>query len=266
MKRFLLLYSLVSVLSIAAQGQTTAKAAGMGSLSSIHIDNNSLFNNPAGLAAQKNISFLANTEQYYLLDGVNKSSLGAAIPTGFGAFGLIVHNFGFSEFRQQKLGLTYTRKLFRQLFIGGQINYFQTRISEYGSSGQVSFEVGLQAKLTKEFLIGTYISNPYQNDNLENSKLPTLFQIGLAYFVSEKIITGVELEKDIDFAMRIKYGLEYKVLEKIYVRTGFSSNPTNFHMGIGLKLSEKLMLDIGNKYDPSLGLTPSLSTGYLFIK
>ena len=266
MKQALLLFAFISLMSFAAIGQTTAKAVGMGSLTSIQTDAHSLFNNPAGLTDFSDVAFLVNAEQFYLVDGINKSSIGAAIPTSSGTFGITAYNFGFSDFRQQRLGIVYARKLLGQLNIGAQINYFQTRIPEYGSNGQLSFELGLQAKLTKDILIGACLTNPYQTGDLENAETPALFRMGMAYFVSEKITTGIELEKDIDFPIRVKFGLEYKFLGKLFLRTGFSSNPTNFHLGVGLQVNDKLMIDIGNKYDPTLGLTPSVSISYILGK
>ena len=79
-------------------------------------------------------------------------------------------------------------------------------------------------------------------------------------------MTAIELEKDIDFPLRIRYGLEYQIKDKLYLRIGYSSRPSNFHLGFGIYINDQLMIDVGNKYDQTLGLTPSASIGYVFNK
>jgi hypothetical protein len=264
MKRFLACLIVLFSLLAKSKAQSTSKALSLGGISTTLSEKDNLFLNPAGLASLNNIEVLAVTEQYYLLDGINKSGVGVVLPLGFGAFGLTASNFGFSEFRQQKLGLTYARKLMDKISIGAQFNYFQTRIPEYGSAGKISFEIGLQANLTKDIVVGTYILNPQQNENTSGAELPTLLRTGISYQVSKKIMTALELEKDIDFPLRIKYGIEYKLKEKFILRTGFSSRPANFHLGFGIQFSDHLTIDIGNKYDQTLGLTPAASVGYSF--
>lgn len=264
MKRFLACLIILFSLLAKSKGQSTSKALSLGGISTVLLDRNNLFLNPAGLASLENIEILAVTEQYYLLDGINKSGVGVVLPIGFGAFGMTVANFGFSEFKQQKLGLTYARKLMDKISIGAQFNYFQTRIPEYGSAGKISFEIGLQANLTKDLIIGTYILNPQENENTSVAELPTIFRAGISYLVSKKIMTAIELEKDIDFPLRIKYGVEYKLKEKFILRTGFSSRPANFHLGFGIQFNNHLIIDIGNIYDQTLGLTPAASIGYSF--
>lgn len=245
-------------------GQSTPKALGFGGISTTFEDQNNLFLNPAGLASINEIEVLAMTEHYYFLNGINRTGAGVVLPIGFGAFGLSFSNYGFSEFRQQKIGLAYSRKLMDKISIGTQFNYFQTRIPEYGSNGKISFEIGLQANLTKDIIVGTYIMNPVQYENTTDGELLTLIRTGIAYRVSKKITTAFELEKNVDYPLRLKYGLEYKPVEKIVVRTGYSSQPSNFHLGVGLMVNDHLTIDFGNKYDLILGLTLAGGLGYSF--
>ncbi len=256
MKSLLPLFVLFICCQAAAQNLTGTKSAAMGGLAAVGHGANGLFTNQAGLANIQSTSFIAASEQKFFLQGLNLSGAGAAFPTKSGTYGLSVSSYGFSEFRQQKVGLAYARKLGKNIFIGGQVDYFQTSIPEYGSDGTLTFELGLMAELGEGLWIGTHISNPYQTEIAPGDNFPTTVRAGLSYTVSEKASAGIELEKDVDFPMRVKFGLEYLPVERLAVRTGFSSNPANFHLGFGLFLGSQFSMELANKYNPELGMTP----------
>jgi len=54
--------------------------------------------------------------------------VGFAIPILAGTIGFNFHYFGTAEIRQNKIGLTYARKLSESLSIGGQFDWLSTQI------------------------------------------------------------------------------------------------------------------------------------------
>lgn len=203
------------------------------------------------------VAFAAFERRFVLAD-LDLMAVAVALPTRSGTFGLGVQNFGFEEFRQQKIGLTYARPLSKMLYLGGQINYFNTRIPEYGSNGSLTFDLGLQAEISDELVLGAFIGNPAQLEFAEGENLPTVMKFGASYLPSKKVNVGFELEKDVDFPLRVRAGLEYQAAEPLTVRTGFSSDPGTFHFGLGLRLANGLVVDTAMRYHQTLGLTPSV--------
>ena len=266
MKAILLnLFLLITVPSF-TQTLNAVRSTGMGDLSASIQGVGALFGNQAGLSKINELCFMALTEQRFLLKDLNFSGVGVAIPTSSGTFGAVVTNFGFSEFRQQKIGLSYARKIFHNFSIGAQFDYFQTKIKEYGSSGAATFEIGLQAKLAEPLIIGAHINSPIQAEISAGENLPTIMSLGLMYNISKIASVGVEVEKDVDFPLRIKSGVEYMAVPSLRIRAGFSTEPSSFHLGIGWTAGEHFDIDISNRFTQELGVVPAAGIVYRFLK
>ena len=98
-----------------------------------------------------------------------------------------------------------------------------------------------------------------------NEKLFTVFQMGVVYRVSEKLNAAMEIEKELETKEEIKLGLEYFPNKKIIIRMGYSDLPASFHFGTGFKFKENIIIDFGNKYDFTLGLSSALGVLYKII-
>lgn len=262
---FILLFA---SLSLAAQNIQSpvigARGAGMGGTGVVFSDINSAFSNQAGLANLDKISALAIAERQFLKSPINNVSVAVAYPSGFGTFALTLNNYGIEGYKEQKIGLAYARKLFDQLSIAAQFDYLNTSIPIYGSRGVFTFEVGLQAKLLDELSFGFHLYSPAQVELLEETTLPTIYTAGLAYTPSKKAYLTLEIEKDIDYPVRFKAGLEYRFVENFFFRTGIATQPTLVSMGVGLLLENGLLLDIATSYHQVLGISPSVGIGYEF--
>jgi hypothetical protein len=86
--------------------------------------------------------------------------------------------------------------------------------------------------------------------------------MGLAYMPSGKASFALELEKDVDFPLRLKGGVEYRPVEPLFLRAGFGNNPSMVHFGIGLAIGTALNVDLASSYHQTLGLSPSASVSY----
>lgn len=219
------------------------------------------WSNPAALAHLERLSFAVFGQQRFALANLNDLSLMAALPTNSGTFGLSVNYFGFDAYNEQKIGLSYARKLFQKISLGVQFDYLNTQITDYGNKGLFTFEVGLQAQLTKTIRLGAFVYNPIEVEIVDNESLPTLLSIGLAYQPSAKIMVAAEVKKDIDLPTRVVLGIDYQLLKQLALRFGVGTAPVNYSFGVGLKL-EQLTIDIASKYHQLLGFTPAFSLSY----
>ena len=83
-------------------------------------------------------------------------------------------------------------------------------------------------------------------------------RLGTSYTFSEKVIVAVEVEKDIDYPVRIKSGVEYEAADHFFIRGGVASNPVDLTFGFGYAF-KKIKLDLGSAYDRNLGWSPHFS-------
>ena len=81
-----------------------------------------------------------------------------------------------------------------------------------------------------------HVFNPVRMDLSEDGqdKLPTVMNFGAAYTFSEKVMIAAEVEKDLDYDMMFKVGVEYQIIEMLELRAGVSTNPTLVSFGAGL--------------------------------
>ncbi len=267
MKPFLILLLLLSVVFIGqAQNGTPATAgargAAMGNASVAFKDINSAFSNQAGLAHLSDLAFIAVAEQRFFITELQTISAAAVLPTNSGTFGLTLNYFGFEAFNQQKIGLAYARKLFDGVSIGGQVLALQTRIPEYGSATNVSFELGILTQLVPTLQLGVHLYSPVRIEITPGENLPTVFKLGLAYLPSERVTCAAEVEKDIDFPARAKFGIEYQIVEQLHLRTGIATNPVNLAFGVGYGFDNGLLFDIASVYHQILGFTPTVTIAF----
>lgn len=238
------------------------KSAAMGGASVVFQDVNALFGNQAGLAFLKNISALVVAERRFGMTELQTVAAGVCLPTRSGTFGLGIQSFGFEEFRQQKLGLSYSRLFGKNFAASVQFDYFQVRISEFGSKSVLTFEAGIQAMLGKNLILGTHVFSPAPVEWTENENLPAILRLGLSWQPSEKSMIVFEAEKDVDFPVRLKGGFEYQVAQPLWFRAGFGSNPATFHTGISIQINPKIKTDAAGNYHQILGFTPSATVIY----
>ena len=244
-----------------------ARSLSLGGLSVTFDDENAIFANQSGLAFAENISFTAFGQRRFLLaDGMNDVLFGVILPfEDVGTFGLAVEHFGFASYNEQKFGLAYGRKLSKRLSIGAQFNYLATRIQGYGTSHVFSFELGLQAIVSKQLTLAFHVNNPTLSAHTNGDRLPSLFRFGASYQPFEDALIIVELNKSLTDPFNVRVGFEYRLHEKVYARTGFSVYPTELSLGLGIHF-KSLRIDFGSAYDIYLGFSPGLTVSYIIKK
>ncbi len=240
-----------------------ARGSGMGDASVTFQDINSAFSNQAGLAFIDGLSFTVFGERRFLLAEINSFSAAAAMPTNSGTFGLAVNYFGYTNYNEQKIGLSYARRLFEHVGIGAQIDYIGTRIPEYGTASSITFELGTQAQILEKVIVGAHIFSPIRVKLTEDDRdiIPAQLKAGFSYLPSDKVTLAFEVEKDIDYKASFKSGVEYRVVEQLSLRAGLGTEPVQNSFGIGIHLPN-LDIDFSTLYHYELGFTPGISIAY----
>ena len=267
MNRLLLLIVLLfsfAVLFSQNEGITGARAFGVAGSSILFQDVWSNQNNPAGLGNLQTWEAGITYENQFLQTELSNKAVAFSLPLSAGNFGLSVNQFGYSNFNQNRIGLAYGKILSNKISMGIQFNYLSTNIGEgYGKSTAISGNIGLIAKINEELSLAAVVINPNKAKFAEftNERHPTLIKLGLSYNFSKKVMVVSEIAKDIDFNSNVRFGVEYKAIDILYLRAGYATSPSLTSFGFGLNINQ-FKVDFASGFDSNFGFSPQISLVY----
>lgn len=221
--------------------------------------------NPANLVSVKKLGFGLSYENRFLLKELQSQGFVVALPLKAGVISFGLQSFGFKNFRTNRLGVGYSMKLAEFLSCGVQLNYHQVRLTDaYGRKDALTAELGLKANITDNWKVAFSVFNLTRTKISEfgEDRLTTLMRFGTQYTFSEKVMFVAELEKNIEFPVRFKTGIEYSPIRKLFLRGGFATQPIELSAGLGYRFKEQFQLDIGSAYHQILGWSPNFSFTY----
>ncbi|MCF8364801.1 MAG: hypothetical protein K9H16_03415 [Bacteroidales bacterium] len=268
-KYLILFFSILSLnplIAINGNVPEGARSSAMGGASVALSDFWSLQNNQAGLAFYNLPAAGAYLENRYLIKELSLKSGGVVLPTKSGVFGLKLSYFGYSLYNESKFGLAFARKLNEKFAVGVQLDYLLTSIgNDYGKKGMVTFEVGFLSRINDHLSLGAHIFNPINAKitDYADERVPAVIRVGASYAFNDQLMVTAEVEKDSEFDPQARLGIEYRIIEEIYVRGGIASNPGLYSFGFGLNL-KKLKLDFSSTVHQELGYSPQISMIYRF--
>lgn len=226
----------------------------------------SLQNNQAGLAFYNRFAAGAYYENRFLTKELSLKSGGVVMPVNNGVFGLKVSYFGYAQYNESKFGLAYARRLSERFAVGVQLDYLMTSIgNDYGKKGVATFEIGVLSKINDHLSLGAHVFNPINAKLAEygDERIPAIVRVGASYAFDDKLMATAEVEKETEFDPVARFGLEYRIIEEIYVRGGIASNPGLYAFGFGINL-KNLRLDFSSSVHQVLGFSPQISMTYRF--
>lgn len=233
------------------------KSSGMAGVNTCFSGSYALTSNPAGTAWLSGYGAIAQGESRYLLTDLKSLNAGAGYGKKENAFSVALEYFGFESFNQQKVGLGYGRKLAKNFAIGARFDYYRLTISEYGNSNSFTFDVGLQYRLSPHLIFGTHAINPIRAQLVEGEYLPSILKLGILYKTFEKLEMAVDVEKQLEQALRLRTGIQYTPHPSLLIRAGIATHPFLFSFGAGLKLRHGLEIGLSSEYHQQLGFTPA---------
>lgn len=227
----------------------------------------SVFGNQAGLAPTERMTTGGSFQNRFLVKELSTNCGFIALPIQASVFAFSVYQFGKSAFRQEKLGIAFARSLNPRLHFGIQFNYYRFFLAEQNQTiGSSGVELGFQYEITPQLLLGIHALNPYQVSLSTFSgeyPYPSRFNFGSYLKFSDSFGMAIELQKDLEYPLRFKTGLEYDIRNNLFIRTGISANPYQLSAGMGFEV-KMLKIDLAFAYHQSLGNSPSVSFQYQF--
>ena len=266
---FLIVFSLSWAFSTHAQSpinQIGGRAFGVSGSSLTYRGIWAQYHNQAAMAYLKGVNFGFAFQNSFFVEELSTKSVAFALPLKSGVFGLNYYYFGYPKFNENKLGLSFAKRLGKKFAFGGQLDYFYTHIDgEYGQKGVAAGELGILAEPIDNLFIGAHVFNLWYTklSTYENEYMPTIFKLGASYLLYEKALLSIEAEKDLDLDIIFKTGLELELLKDFHFRAGIATNPTIYSFGLGY-VFKSFQMDIGFSRHPVLDYSPAISIVYAF--
>ncbi|MFB9864479.1 hypothetical protein [Rufibacter immobilis] len=244
-----------------------ARAVSLGGAAVTLLDVWALSNNPAGIAALKQLELGAYAHNRFSLKELTTVGLLAVYPTQkYGTVGVDLQRFGGELYNEQRLGLGLAHQL-GVVRLGLKADLLQVRVKEWGSRKVVALSVGVQSELVPGLTFGAHIFNLNQAKlaQFEDERVPTVMKIGLGFQAAAKVLLVVEAEKELEYPVAVKGGIEYRVLPSLGLRTGFNSGTRAGTAGVDVKFRQfQVAYALGTQHQ--LGLSNYLSVGYTLQK
>ncbi|MEM8586384.1 MAG: hypothetical protein AAGF87_19075 [Bacteroidota bacterium] len=216
------------------------------------------WSNPAGLARLENTGIILSGEQRYGLSELQEVGLAAAIPLGGGGLGLTASSFGFEAYRDTRFALSYGRKLFDNFRIGGEVIGLNTSVENYDSRFNATFSLGFQIDIDRKLSVGTRVISPLRVEVATEETLPQLLGVGIGYRPNEQLLLLAEMEQEIDFLARFRFGLEYALIESFTFRAGVVTEATEISFGAEYQAAQLFRIGLVAAYHETLGWSPGV--------
>lgn len=268
MRRLVIQLSLLALLlpfmSHGQNGQYTlgARAGAVANTSLTFSDEWSVFNNIGALAGVEHSSVFFTYQNRYNISAFNTFGGGYVRPMLNGVAAVGVFRFGDDLFSEQKINVGFSNK-FGLVSLGANINYLQVSIEGLGTKGIIMIDFGGKATISDRLVFGAHISNVNQGElsSLTGEKIPTIMRAGLSYRPIDGLMLNAEIEKNLNFDALVKIGLEYKLIEKVTIRTGIVTEPFESAFGLGFHPG-KINVDYALRNNTDLGDIHEVSVAY----
>lgn len=228
----------------------------------------SLYHNPAGIAGVEKITAGAYVVRRFNLKELTSGSAGLVLPflEGEHTLGLDMTTFGFSVYRENRIGLTYATTLLEKVSLGVKLNYASLAIANYGNESSLYVDVGVNTKISSQLSFGfsaTNVNRAKLGQDPAAEALPTVVTAGLAYQPSDRVLLVADVQKDVDHPLSVRGGIEYYLNDFVIARIGVSNEPLSWQMGLGL-VKDAMQIDFAFGYTDRLGYSPHISLSYAF--
>lgn len=165
--------------------------------------------------------------------------------------GLGIQHTGIEGYSEQRITISYARRLFQKLSAAVQFDLNRNSVVEYDDLYAPSWSVSIHAPLMKSLSMSAYIYNPL--GDVSSIDLPGVARIGALYQPSEKLGIALETEKDWRHDLRFKAGVNYRIHPRLAIRWGVGTEPALIHAGLSWNLLHQMALSGGWRYHSRLG-------------
>jgi len=229
----------------------------------------SSFFNPSLLALYTQKEVRIDYYNRYSLNELATVSGNFSFPNKALPMGLHIASFGYDEYRESLLRLSFGKALHKWLSLGIGVQYallqsdlFETDIS------RLSTDIGITVSPVDNWLIGLSVINfpsiSLTDENNDKKYItPFLIQAGINWqFINNLLITtGAVYTEETPFSASM--GMEYTPFSDFELRMGIRTSPLCPSVGVGYRIS-MLTADIVMIYHPVLGISTGIGLSFSF--
>ena len=223
--------------------------------------------NPASWATLPGRAGAAFASQAFGLAELRLGAVAVAEPTRYGTVAATARTYGFEDFRETHLGLGYGRSIpvsaSRALHAGLHLRYYTVAISDFGSAGALGVSLGTLVEVVPNLQFGVLVQNLNRPELSNLDPLQTRLDLGLAYRPDPRALLLFAVSDDVDYPASFRGGLEVYPVDVLALRTGFTTAPVRFSVGLGVALGT-LRADVAAERHELLGWTPAFGLGVQF--
>lgn len=220
--------------------------------------------NPASWATLENGTAGLFASQAFGLSETRLGALAAAHPTRYGTAAVTARTYGFEDFRETQVGLGYGRAIpvsaSRFVHVGAHVQYTGISIPDFGSAGALGLSVGALTEVLPGLDFGFYVQNLNRPEITDLDPLRTALAVGLAYRPLEEALVLFAVDKDVDYPVSFRGGVEVQPVEVLFLRAGFGTEPARFSAGVGVQVGP-VRADVAADRHEVLGWTPAFELG-----
>lgn len=193
--------------------------------------------NPAGLAQLVSPEVAAFfIPQQFGIPELRTISLSGAYCINPGTVGTFVEQFGFDLYRTTEIAVGYGFALDSGISIGVSIDIERLAIERYGVSHNATFDFGFLGRPVADLSLGFCMKNvTAARIGTNRERLPQYFLFGASYTPFRDFCLVSEIEKDLQFPLAVKVGVEERFLGFLSLRCGVGNNPDRFSAGISVQ-------------------------------
>ena len=176
----------------------------------------------------------------FRLGQLNQVSASVVFPSGFANFGVAVSSFGNTLYRETTFSLASGRRMGRNMDIGILVSGHELSIQNYGSDRTVGVTGSVNYHLSESLewsLIYGNLNSPRLGEAGE--LLPQVVAMGFGFSPIPDLTATVEVERDLEFESRYKFGIRWRPLQSLGLATGFISRPAQITAGVSFQLKRQ---------------------------
>ena len=222
-----------------------------------------LYNNMGAISFVDEATANINGGIYYGIPELKHFQAGALFRlTEADRFGITINHFGDPDYRESSFGVGYSRRILNQLGLGFKVNYTLLDISEFGNSAGWSFEGGILGRISDKLWIGYQGKYFFENDINYNEKMS---HHGGIHFQPLDLL-AITLSTTYIRGWSIQGGIQYTLIDNLWVKIGANSLEPSYSMGLGFQFSDRFSVEGALQYHSILGSSPFLGLVYQFSK
>jgi hypothetical protein len=218
--------------------------------------------NPAALSNVTRLAAEIGYTRLFNLPELAITTSSAVYPAAGGGLGVKANSFGNDLYRELQAEVAFGKPLSTLAAVGATVGYYWLTIDNYGSDGDVSLSIGIQASPISNLIWGLWGRNLIEGSiGQSNHPFPQETVTGLSYDIGGKILAQLDIAKQPRFPETYKLGIEVMLNPYIAARAGMQHQPNRAGGGFGIRW-KTWRIDYGTYSHWELGWTHSVSLSW----